>query len=104
MHSVALNEEEAIKRRMVTHQPPLIDCYGTFRTYIFSTYCYLFLGCCLGKHPLMNDLFRTSERRNGSCVHSPLLPGDVARRAAAFCRSPEDDPPGTARSSIGDGD
>ena len=51
----------------------------------------------------MNDLFRTSERRNGSCVHSPSSPGDVARRAAAFCRSPEDDPPGTARSSMGDG-
>lgn len=41
----------------------------------------------------MNDLPRTSERRNGSFVHSPAQPGDVARRAAALCRSPEDDPP-----------
>ena len=31
------------------------------------------------------------------------LPGDVARGAAAVCVSPEDDPPGTARSPMGGG-
>ena len=38
-----------------------------------------------------------------SCVHPLALPRDVARRAAAVCRSPEDDPPVTARSLMGDG-
>ena len=51
----------------------------------------------------MNDLPRAAERRKLSCVHSPASPGDVARGAAAVCVSPEDDPPGTARSPMGGG-
>jgi len=57
----------------------------------------------MGNTPLMNDLARASERRKSSCVHSSALPGDVARSAAVVCRSPEDDPPGTARSPMGGG-
>ena len=57
----------------------------------------------MGNNPLTNDFQRSREGRNGSCVHSPALPGDVARGAAAVCVSPEDDPPGTARSPMGGG-
>ena len=57
----------------------------------------------MGNNPLTHDFQRSREGRNGSCVHSPALPGDVARGAAAVCVSPEDDPPGTARSPMGGG-
>lgn len=104
MLSVALSDDEAKKRgRLFTSPPFFIDCQGIPSISILvciSAYFGLFL---MGNNPLTNDFQRSREGRNGSCVHSPALPGDVARGAAAVCVSPEDDPPGTARSPMGGG-
>ena len=63
----------------------------------FGDNYYLFFGSCLGNHPFMNDLLRTSERRKSPCVHSPAIPRRFARSVAVIRRDRVVNPPRTDR-------